>query len=184
VKVPSPISPTQIVRGLIAVSLAWALAAGGIAAPVVASAEEAQPLDPAPASAEASTTASSDASAPLAAVVTKAFSGPTTPVVPARPVVRRKLTVKQIIARTGYAAGLSRAEVDAMLWMAKRESNYHPTSHSRSNCHGLFQLSKGMAHGHAWSDPVWNTKRAIRYMKGRYGGVLRAKAFWVAHHWY
>jgi hypothetical protein len=41
-----------------------------------------------------------------------------------------------------------------------------------------------MAHGKPWKDPYWNTKRAIKYMKGRYGGVLKAKAFWLSHHWY
>jgi hypothetical protein len=175
VKVSSPISSTQAARGLAAVSLAWALAAGGAAAPFSAIAEVTQPLDVAVASAEASTTASAQTTVVVAAGSLLAA--------PARVVVKR-LTVQQIIAKTGYAAGLSKAEVTAMLWMAKRESNYHPWSESRSECHGLFQLSKGMAHGHPWKDAAWNTKRAIKYMKGRYGGVLRAKAFWVAHHWY
>jgi hypothetical protein len=48
----------------------------------------------------------------------------------------------------------------------------------------LFQLSKGMANGHPWKDATWNTKRAIKYMKGRYHGVLNAKRFWLSHHWY
>lgn len=99
-------------------------------------------------------------------------------------VAKKRRTVRQIIADTGRAAGCSRAEVQALLWMAWRESRFHPTSHSRSNCHGLFQLSAGMAHGKPWKNPVWNTKRAIKYMRGRYGGVLQAKRFWQTHHWY
>lgn len=102
------------------------------------------------------------------------------------PVVKKKKkrSVRQIIIDTGRAAGCSKAEVRALLWLAWRESRFHPTSHSRSNCHGLFQLSKGMAHGKPWKNPVWNTKRAIKYMRGRYGGVLQAKRFWQSHHWY
>jgi soluble lytic murein transglycosylase-like protein len=178
VKVLSPISSNQVVRGLVAVSLVWALAAGGAVAPIVASAEESQPAVVAPASADASATASAETSA--AAVAPSTIATP--PLVPAP--VAKKLTVRQIIAKVGSAAGLSKAEVAALLWIAKHESNYHPRSRSASGCYGLFQLSQSMAHGHPWQDPAWNTKRAIKYMKGRYGGVLRAKAFWSAHHWY
>lgn len=102
----------------------------------------------------------------------------------AAPVKKKKRSVRRIIIDTGREAGLNKAEIQALLWMAWRESRFHPTSHSRSNCHGLFQLSKGMAHGKPWKDPEWNTKRAIKYMRGRYGGVLQAKRFWQAHHWY
>ena len=52
------------------------------------------------------------------------------------------------------------------------------------SCYGLFQLNASMSHGKPWTNPEWNTKRAIKYMKGRYGGVLKALAFWKAHHWY
>lgn len=93
-------------------------------------------------------------------------------------------SVKAIIRSEANRAHLGGADTAALLWIAKRESNYHPTSHSRSECHGLFQLSRGMAHGHPWRDPRWNTRRAIRYMRGRYGSPLKAKAFWLRHHWY
>lgn len=184
-KVPSPNASNPIVRIVLAVSIAWSLAAGGAVAPVAALAEVSQsaivtaPLSVAPAapSAEASHSALAPSEVPPQVV-------PAPVVPPAAPAVAKKLTVPQIIAAVGYKAHLSKAEVEALLWMAKRESNYHPTSESRSECHGLFQLSKGMAHGHPWKDPIWNTKRAIKYMKGRYGGVLKAKAFWGRHHWY
>jgi hypothetical protein len=180
VKVFSPISSNQVVRGFAVLALVSALAGGIAATPVAAVAEESQPVAAAPA-VDASATMSVEAT-PTAMAVTALVASAS--IVPAPVTPAKKLTVKQIIAKTGYAAGLSKAEVDAMLWMAKRESNYHPWSESRSECHGLFQLSKGMAHGHPWKDPAWNTKRAIKYMKGRYGGVLKAKAFWLAHHWY
>jgi hypothetical protein len=91
---------------------------------------------------------------------------------------------KAIIVSVAHATGYGKAQTDALLWIAKRESNYHAWSHSRSECHGLFQLSRGMAHGHPWRDPRWNTLRAIRYIRGRYGSPLRAKAHSVRYGWY
>ena len=130
-----------------------------------------------------STAASAVTSATADATLTALAATPTvTPTVTPRPA--KKLTVRQTIAKVGRDAGLRQAEVDALLWVAKRESNYHPTSVSRGGCYGLFQLSRGMASGRPWKDPAWNTKRAIKYMKGRYGSVLKAKAFWQRHHWY
>jgi hypothetical protein len=115
-------------------------------------------------------------------------SATTTPALKAAPAPKakkkKKLTVRQKVAKAGRDRGLSKKEVAALLWICKRESNFHSTSVSRSGCYGLFQLSRGMAKGHPWKKPVWNTKRAIKYMRGRYGSVLKAKAFWKAHHWY
>jgi hypothetical protein len=188
VKVPSPISSKQAVRGLVAVSLAWVLAAGGAAAPVMAAAEEAPAASAAPIAPVTGGEATTEGVSVQQAPATPALSAPaataTVATVPATVAKPKKLSVPQIIVEVARAAHLSQADIDGLLWIAKRESNYHPRSHSRSECHGLFQLSAGMAHGHPWTDPVWNTKRAIRYMKGRYGGILRAKAFWSSHHWY
>lgn len=189
-KVGNPIGSNTVRRGIVAVGLAWMLLAGS-AAPLAAIAVPA----PAQAAVETSGTVGSiDTTPVLAAAV------PTTTVVPAAPVAlkaaaapakkkkkkkrRRKLTMRQLVARVGRAKGLSRAEVRALLWMAKRESNFRPRVVSRSGCYGLFQLSGGMAHGHAWRNPTWNTRRAIRYMRGRYGGVLHAQRFWLSHRWY
>jgi len=163
-------------RALIAVSLAFAMA-GGIAVPLMATAQEVQPVAAPLVSAEATVSADATVTA-VATTVTLA------PVAASKATVTKKLTVRQIIAKVGRDAGLSKKQITALLWIAKRESNFHPKSESRSECHGLFQLSKGMAHGHPWKNPTWNTKRAIKYMRGRYGGVLQAKAFWLSHHWY
>lgn len=187
-KVPSPISSKQAVRGLVAVSLAWVLAAGGAAAPVMAAAAEAPAGSATPTAAVSGHESTATIVSVQEALAASAFGAPaaaaTVTPLPTPVVKRTKLTVPQSIVQTARTAHLSKAEIDALLWIAKRESNYHPRSHSRSECHGLFQLSAGMAHGHPWTDPAWNTKRAIKYMKGRYGGVLRAKAFWSSHHWY
>jgi hypothetical protein len=180
VKVSDLYNSKSAVRVVSAAALTWALVAGA-SAPLVANAEVA--TAPAIPAVSASTTATPAADATPAA----AASGVTTPAV-ATVVVKKappkKLTVKQTIAKVGHDARLSNSEVAALLWIAKRESNYHPTSVSSGGCYGLFQLSRGMAGGHPWKDPSWNTKRAIKYMKGRYHGVLKAKAFWQSHHWY
>lgn len=163
----------------------WMLLAGS-AAPLAAMAETL----PAPASSETSGTAGSVGTTLTAAAV--APTATATPKVAVAPVKKKakkkakkkKLTTRAIVAKVGRAKGLSKAEVRALLWVADRESNFHRRSVSRSGCYGLFQLSRGMAHGHPWRSATWNTKRAIRYMRGRYGGVLHAKRFWLSHHWY
>jgi soluble lytic murein transglycosylase-like protein len=177
VKVPSPIVSKSIVRIAAACSLAWVLAVGGAAAPVTANAESA------PAVSIASTPVSASPTVPGAETSPVVAPQPPAPVAPVAPAAK-KLSIPALIAKIGHESGLSNAEVDTLLWIARRESNFHPRSESRSECHGLFQLSKGMAHGRPWKDPTWNTKRAIRYMKGRYGGIQNAKAFWLSHHWY
>jgi hypothetical protein len=73
----------------------------------------------------------------------------------------------------------------ALLHLAWHESRWHNFSHSRrSECHGLFQLSKGMAHGHPWWQPRWNTRRAIYYIRHRYGTPARALAHSHRCGWY
>jgi Transglycosylase SLT domain len=173
----------SVVRGLITFSLAGALACGAAATPLAASAEATPP--PATSVGSAETSASMATTGSVAATLTSAPAIMTPPVAPGVKRPARKLTARQIIAKTGRERGLSKAEISALMWICRRESNFHPTSESRNGLyHGLFQLNRGMAGGHPWKDPAWNTKRAIKYMRGRYGGVMRAKAFWVAHHWY
>lgn len=186
-KVGNPIGSNTVRRGIVAVGMMWMLLAGS-AAPLAAMAEPA----PAQAAVEASgtvggvdTTSALTAAVQTATVVSAAVATPKPAAAPVKKKKKRKkLTMRQLVAKAGRARGLSKAEVRALLWMAKRESTFHPRAVSRSGCYGLFQLSGGMAHGHPWRDPTWNTKRAIRYMRGRYGGVLHAQRFWRSHHWY
>ena len=185
-KVRSLLSSSQVARGLTAATLAAALAVSGGSIPIAWAATV-------PASAPIVVEASAVATASVAASATPDATTVVTvvPVATVVPVVKpvtfavpKKLTVRQIITKVGREAHLKQSEIDGLMWIAKRESNFHPTSASRSGCYGLFQLSRGMAKGHPWKDPAWNTKRAIKYMRGRYGGVLQAKAFWSSHHWY
>jgi soluble lytic murein transglycosylase-like protein len=169
-------------------ALILALALAGAFAPLTASAE-AVPSALASTSQSMTVLAATEASPAVASTVAVTPSLTATlavPSAPVAPVVKRtvKLSVPAIITKVGHEAGLSKAEITALLWIAKHESNFHPTSKSSSGCYGLFQLSKGMANGHPWKDATWNTKRAIKYMKGRYHGVLNAQRFWQSHHWY
>ena len=189
-KVRSLIGSNSATRIAVSVAIAWALAAAGAMAPATASASGV-PLAPvstvafiANAQALAATPAGFAAtSTPSVTVTPSPIFAVLRPVV-AKPAKKKKLTVRQKVALVGRAKGLSKAEVNALLWICKRESNFHPTSTSSAGCRGLFQLSPGMTSGHPWKQPTWNTKRAIKYMKGRYHGVLSAKAFWLKHHWY
>lgn len=92
--------------------------------------------------------------------------------------------VRAVIVKEAKAAHLSAANTAALLWIAKRESNYHATSSNHGRCLGVYQLSKSMCRRFAWWNPALNTRRAIRYCKGRYHSPVRAKAFWLKHHWY
>jgi hypothetical protein len=93
-------------------------------------------------------------------------------------------SVRTAIVAEAKREHLSAANTNALLWIAKRESSYHPTSSNHGKCLGLFQLSKSMVGHHQWWDPTYNTRRAIKYMKGRYGSPAKAKAFWMRHSWY
>jgi hypothetical protein len=93
------------------------------------------------------------------------------------------LTVHEIISKYTLAAGFHDHDVTAMKRIADYESHDHPTSHSKT-CWGLFQLSTSMTKGHPWSDPVWNTKRAVAYVKSRYGSPVKAWAHIKASGWY
>jgi hypothetical protein len=92
-------------------------------------------------------------------------------------------SIHSIITGCTTAAGFGTLDVTAMKRIANYESHDHPTSHSRS-CWGLFQLSTTMVRDHPWSDPTWNTRRALRYVKGRYGTPRRAWSHILRTGWY
>ena len=91
---------------------------------------------------------------------------------------------KTQIRQAAAEAHATARDLHDLFYICQHESNFHNWSHSRSECHGLFQLSRGMAHGHKWWEPLWNSRRAIRYMRGRYGSIHRAYLFRKRHGWY
>jgi hypothetical protein len=92
-------------------------------------------------------------------------------------------SIHSIITSCTTAAGFGSLDVTAMKKIADYESHDHASSHSRS-CWGLFQLSTSMVKGHPWSDPTWNTRRALRYIKSRYGTPRKAWAHIQKAGWY
>lgn len=181
-KVRSLIDQSSRPRIVVAAALALALT-GGMVTPLAASAATAPAPETTP-SATVLVTASAPVVPAESATTTVPSSDTTAPAVTAPAPAPKKRTVRDTILYVGKRAGLSAAELNALLWIAKHESNFHPTSKSKSGCYGLFQLSSKMSAGHPWKDPTWNTSRAIKYMRGRYHGVLNAKSFWQSHHWY
>lgn len=92
-------------------------------------------------------------------------------------------SIHSIIKRYTLAAGFGGLDVSAMKQIADYESHDNPRAHSRT-CWGLFQLSTAMAKGHPWSDAGWNTRRALRYVKARYGTPRKALSHIRRTGWY
>lgn len=92
---------------------------------------------------------------------------------------------KALIRKEAKREHLHKADVDALLWIAKRESGYHCCEITGS-CVGVFQLMQTRAQRAKWHwyDPTPNTRRAIKYMKSRYGSIQGALRWWRKHHWY
>jgi hypothetical protein len=82
-------------------------------------------------------------------------------------------TIHSIISGCTTAAGFGTLDVAAMKSIADYESHDNPKCHS-SKCWGLFQLSTSLVRNHPWADATWNTKRALRYVKSRYGTPRKA----------
>ncbi len=92
----------------------------------------------------------------------------------------REHRVRRTIALTLQHEGVSRPNRLAALKLAYRESTYRPWARNHS-CLGLFQLK---THSSRWADPVWNTRRANRYVVKRYGTWQSALTHSYSKGWY
>jgi SLT domain-containing protein len=92
----------------------------------------------------------------------------------------RHAKVIAIIKATAKEKKLGNGQIKALLILCRRESGYNPKARNHS-CKGLFQLK---TKSKKWADPVWNTAKAIRYIKHRYGTPKRALAHSYSHGWY
>ncbi|MDO4912522.1 MAG: aggregation promoting factor surface protein [Lactobacillus sp.] len=79
------------------------------------------------------------------------------------------------------AKKMSKAEKRAKNWIAMRESGGSYTARN-GVCYGRYQLSISYLHGNLSAKN--QEKVANRYVKGRYGSWVKAKKFWLTHHWY
>jgi hypothetical protein len=92
-------------------------------------------------------------------------------------------SIHAIISQYTLAAGFTPADVSAMKKIADYESHDHTKGGDGHN-YGLFQLSRSICKGKPWKDPVWNTKRALRYVKGRFKTPVLAWAHIKKTGWY
>jgi hypothetical protein len=86
----------------------------------------------------------------------------------------------RVIRRVARRYKYSKAEVNALIKLAYRESSYNPRCITGSY-RGLFQIRTTSK---KWSSPWWNTARAIRDIKGVYKTPRRALAHSYSHGWY
>ena len=77
---------------------------------------------------------------------------------------------------------LSKRDTKRMLWLAKRESGQRNLARNGS-CKGLFQVMTKQPKW-KWANPKWNTRRAIDYIRKRYGSVSAAVAHSKRYGWY
>ena len=101
---------------------------------------------------------------------------------PAMALSAKKKKIVKIIRTVAKAKHLSKSETKALLKIAKMESGYRRTARNHS-CKGLFQLKTNVGKA-KWASAKWNTAKAIKYIKHRYGSVHAALKFHYAHGWY
>ncbi len=92
---------------------------------------------------------------------------------------KRNIKIIKIEARKKK---LSKSQITALLKICKRESWYVATARTGS-CKGLFQLKTSYPRS-KWANPAWNTRKAIRYIKHRYGTPKKALAHCYRYGWY
>ena len=94
----------------------------------------------------------------------------------------KKKAVIKIIKAEAKKKNLGPVQIAALLKIANRESGFRPTA-TNGPCKGLFQLAT--SHGRSkWSKPGWNTRKAIRYIKHRYGTPTAALRHCYRYGWY
>jgi hypothetical protein len=87
---------------------------------------------------------------------------------------------KSVIRAVAKQYKLGKADTNALIKLAYRESSWNPRCITGSY-RGLFQIR---TRSHGWSNPWWNTARAIRDIKRVYHTPRRALAHSYSHGWY
>jgi len=103
-------------------------------------------------------------------------------VTPAMALSARQRRVVNIIKKIGRANHYGPKQRSALLKIAKRESGYTPTARTGS-CKGVFQLMTHFGKS-KWANARWNTRKAIKYIKHRYGTPRKALAHSYRYGWY
>lgn len=102
-----------------------------------------------------------------------------TPTQPEQTAQAAKLSTAQQIAKIN--SSLSKKEKSAKHYIAMRESGGSYTAKNGS-CYGRYQLLRSYLHYNY--SKVNQEKTANKYVKARYGSWVKAKKFWLSHHWY
>jgi len=90
-----------------------------------------------------------------------------------------------IIRTVASQQGCTGEETQMLLEIARKESTLRPNAVSKTGKYvGLFQLGPHLGSYEERIDPYWNTARAIRYMRGRYGSISAAYSFRAKNNWY
>jgi len=90
---------------------------------------------------------------------------------------------KAAIRHEAHDAHYGLTQTNALVHLALHESNWHNWSSNHGHYLGLFQLHNTMC-SRWWYSPYWNTRRAIRYIKARYGSPVRALSHYHRLRWY
>jgi len=114
----------------------------------------------------------------LALVLTFALGAAT----PAMALSHHKRHVVNIIKRVARNSGYKVKQRSALLKICKRESGYY-TRALTGSCKGLFQLKTHFGRS-KWTNARWNTLKAIKYIKHRYGTPRAALAHSYRYGWY
>jgi len=101
---------------------------------------------------------------------------------PAMALTAKQRAVKKIVYREAVKKKLNKTQRIALYKIAKRESGFRPAARNNS-CKGLFQLKTSFGRS-KWANPAWNTRRAIRYIKHRYGTPTAALRHCNRYGWY
>jgi hypothetical protein len=101
---------------------------------------------------------------------------------PAMALSAKRRRVVAIIKEVAKAKHYGSKQTRALLKIAKRESGYSATEVTGS-CKGVFQLMTHYSRS-KWANPRWNTAKAIRYIKHRYGTPTKALAHSYRYGWY
>lgn len=92
-----------------------------------------------------------------------------------------------IIREVAAQMGCTAAEINMLLYIAAHEAgpalNVNAVSETGKYV-GLFQLGPHLGTYSQRIDPYWNTARAIKYMRGRYGSIAAAYQFKRKNGWY
>ena len=118
----------------------------------------------------------------LAALIIAALTPTSALAYPVHPSRHSQAVHKAAIIRTLKALHMGRADRRAMVEIGWRESGWNPHCVTGS-CLGVYQLQTSYPRS-KWENLAWNTRKAVKYVKHRYGTPRKALAHSYRKGWY